>query len=389
MSISVLEKLCTERDQARDAAIAMAESEDFSPDDKTFLDLQHRAQDLDARVSSLNGLMEQRAAADALDGKLAKASQARLKSQDQGSQGVQSREASWGEVFVRSEEFTSYRRKGSSGVLVIPDDVQTRALPTGLAELVAAGMTGGKTQVDTSAAAAPTPLLDAVTQVPVASNAIEYVAWAKKAGSAATVAEKAAKPSVEYGPTVTPDTLEMIAVYTQLTRQLIEDYGAVRSLIDTELRREIAREEEEHAAAALVAATIPTADGGGDLLAGIRVGIGTVQAAGYNPNAVLLNPADYADMDVAVMGSTLLGPVIRQSFWGLVPIAATSQPAGTATVGDFKAGVQHFVRSEIQLFVTDSHADTFLTNVFTLLAERRSKTAVVRPAALVECTAGA
>ena len=31
-----------------------------------------------------------------------------------------------------------------------------------------------------------------------------------------------------------------------------------------------------------------------------------------------------------------------------------------------------------------SHADTFLSNVFTLLAERRGKTAVVRPQALVE-----
>ena len=95
----------------------------------------------------------------------------------------------------------------------------------------------------------------------MSGNAIEYVAWAKKAGSAATVAEKAAKPSVEFGPTVTPATLEMIAVYTQLTRQMIEDCTAVRSLIDGELRREIAREEEEHAAAALAAATLPTATG--------------------------------------------------------------------------------------------------------------------------------
>jgi hypothetical protein len=178
----------------------------------------------------------------------------------------------------------------------------------------------------------------------------------------------------------------MIAAYTQLTRQLIEDQPAVRSLIDNELRREIAREEEEHAAAVLAAATLPTASGD-DLLSGIRVGIGTVQAAGYSPNAVLLNPADYADMDVAVMGATLLGPVIRQSFWGLTPLAANSQPVGTATVGDFRSGVQRFYRSQISLFVTDSHADTFLTNVFTLLAERRSLTAVVRPAALVEVTA--
>lgn len=386
MSVSVLEKLCQERDETRAAAIAIAEADDFNPEDKTFVELQSRAQELDARVASLHGLMEQRSAADAFDGKLAKATQARQQRDER--QPFQRRE-SWGDVFCRSEQFTSYRMKGSSGVLTLEDDIHTRALPTGLAELVAAGMTGAKTTVDTSAPAAPTPLLDAVTTIQVSSNAIEYVAWTKVAGGAATVAEGAPKPSVEYGPEVTPDTLEMIATYTQLTRQLIEDQSAVRSLIDTELRREVLREEEEHAAAAMVAATLPTATGGGDLLAAIRVGIGTVQAAGYNPNAVLLNPADYADLDVSVMGATLLGPVIRQSFWGLTPLAATSQPAGTATVGDFRAGVHHYVRSQVNLFVTDSHADTFLTNVFTILAERRSKTVVVRPAAMVECTAGA
>jgi hypothetical protein len=384
MTTQVLEKLCSERDEARNAAIAIAETDGFSPEDQTFQDLQARATELDSRVASLTSLIDARAAADALDGKFAKAHQ--RQEQDRNLP-IQSRQ-SWGEIWTRSQEFGDYRMKGSSGVVTVDDDVQTRALPTGLAELVAAGLTGGKTTVDITAPTPPTPVLDAVSNVQVSGNAVEYVAWSKKAGSAATVAEKAAKPSAEWGPTVTPATLEMIAVYTQLTRQLIEDHSAVRSLIDTELRREIAREEEEHAAAALVAATIPTASGGAgsSLLENIRVAIGTVQSAGYTPNAVLLNPADWADLDVTVMGATLLGPQIRQSFWGLAPLAATSQPAGTATVGDFKAGVMRFYRSAINLFVTDSHADTFLTNVFTLLAERRSLTAVVRPQALCEVT---
>jgi hypothetical protein len=381
MSNTVLDQRIAERDQCISAARAMAESEDFNPEDATFLDLQTRATELDRRVASLTGLLEQQSNADVMDAKFAKAHRQQTQTQDRQ---VQTRE-SWGETWIRSDEFGSYRMKGSSGVVTI-EDVQSRALPSGLADLVAAGFHGAKTTVDTTAPASPTPLLDAVTNVQVSGNAVEYVAWTKKAGSAATVAEKAAKPSVEFGPTVTPATLEMIAAYTQLTRQLIEDQPAVRSLIDNELRREIAREEEEHAAAVLAAATLPTASGD-DLLSGIRVGIGTVQAAGYSPNAVLLNPADYADMDVAVMGATLLGPVIRQSFWGLTPLAANSQPVGTATVGDFRSGVQRFYRSQISLFVTDSHADTFLTNVFTLLAERRSLTAVVRPAALVEVTA--
>ena len=73
---------------------------------------------------------------------------------------------------------------------------------------------------------------------------------------------------------------------------------------------------------AAAAATIPDVTDA-DLLAAIRVGIGTVQAAGYAPNAVLLNPADWADLDIAVMGATLARPDGRQTFWGLRPIPAT------------------------------------------------------------------
>jgi hypothetical protein len=79
---------------------------------------------------------------------------------------------------------------------------------------------------------------------------------------------------------------------------------------------------------------------------------------------------------------------VRQTFWGLVPIPSTAQSAGTAVVGDFRTAVTQFYRSEVGLYITDSHASTFIANVFTLLAERRSLAAVLRPAALVEVAAG-
>jgi hypothetical protein len=381
----VLDRIRTERDQVRAAALAIAEGDNFDPEDENFLDLQSRAEALDARASSLADLLEKQAAADALDGRLSKQTQ---RAEQRAAEQPQLRETSWGELFVRSEEFTHYRGRGTSGMYNLDlDQVQTRALPTGVADLLAAGMKYAPYMADTTAPPAPTPLLDNITNVQVSGNAIEFVAWSKKAGGAAKVAEKAAKPSAEWGPTVTSTTLDNFAVYTQLTRQLIEDFAAVRTLIDNELRREVRRAVEADAAAVLAAAAalIPNATGA-DLLAAIRVGIGTIEAAGYTPTAVLLNPADWAALDVAIMGGTLAGPQIRQSFWGLTPISSTTQAAGTAVVGDFRSGIQHFYRSAVSLYITDSHADTFLSNVFTLLAEQRSKTAVVRPQALVECT---
>ena len=86
----------------------------------------------------------------------------------------------------------------------------------------------------------------------------------------------------------------------------MEDTGT--TLIDGELRWEVARAEEADAVAVLAAAsgTIPNATSD-SLLGAIRVGMGTVQAAGYTPTAVLLNPADWAELDVAIMGGLAEG----------------------------------------------------------------------------------
>jgi hypothetical protein len=92
-------------------------------------------------------------------------------------------------------------------------------------------------------------------------------------------------------------------------------------------------------------------------------------------------------MDVIIFnGSVANAAVAQQGFWGLTPIAAASQPEGTATVGDFSAGVQRYQRTGTSLYITDSHGDTFLSNVFTVLAEQRALTVVTRPDALVECS---
>lgn len=380
MSNAVLDKYREERDQARAAALAIAEGDDFNPDDQTFVDLQTRAEALDARAGALATLMEKQAAADAFDGRVSKTTR-----QQQTPDAL----AGPGELFTRSDAYTGYAFRGTSGRFYVDADaINTRALPTGIVDLIAAGWKGTPTRVDTSPPVAPTPLLDSMSTVNVSGNAIEFVAWTKVAGGAAKVAEKAAKPSIEFGPTVTSTTLDTIAAYTQLTRQLIEDEPAARSAIDNLMRQDVVRAEEAEAAAVLAAAaaTIPDANSADSLTAAIRVAMATVQAAGFNPTAVLLNPADWAAMDVAVMGSTLGGPTVRQNYWGLTLIPSTAQAAGTAVVGDFRAALTHYIRSQVALYITDSHADTFLSNVFTLLAERRAKTVLVRPQALCEAT---
>lgn len=378
MSTAVLDRIREERDQARAAALAIAEGDNFNPDDTTFTDLQTRAEELDRRAGALAGIIEKQAAADAFDGRIAKATKAGARTPDA--------LASPGELFTRSDAYSGYSFRGTSGRFYLPESqLNTRALPTGVADLIAAGYKGAPTRVDSTPPTAPTPLLDNVATINVSTNAIEYVGWFKKAGGAAKVAEKAAKPSAEFGPQVTATTLDTIAVYTQLTRQLIEDEPAARSAIDNLLQYDVLRAEEAEAVAALAAAAAVIPDvTNADLASSIRLAQATVQSAGYNPTAFTINPADWAAMDIKMMAGTLGGPTVQASYWGMTPIPSLSQAVGTATVGDFRVGISHYVRSGVALYITDSHADTFLSNVFTLLAERRSKTVVVRPSALAE-----
>ena len=185
--------------------------------------------------------------------------------------------------------------------------------------------------------------------------------------------------------------LDTLAHWIQITRQALEDATYIRSVIEGKLRRGVTLAIVDQIQAAITAATLPvaTVPVGGNLIDAIRVGVGTVQSNGYNPNAVLLNPADWAALDIAVMGGTLNGPTVGTNFWGLTPIASTLQAAGTATVGDFKSGVVWFDRNVSSVFISDSHADLFIKNTLVILAETRGKAAVPEPNAMCECSVSA
>ena len=118
----------------------------------------------------------------------------------------------------------------------------------------------------------------------------------------------------------------------------------------------------------------------------IRKGVGVVQAAGYTPNAVLLNPADWATLDINVFSATLLGPTDAvQSFWGLtpgvrhVPTRRAPPPSGTSPPGCSGTSAR---RRHCTCQTVDQ--DDFIQNLFTILAETSAKTVVTRPTALVE-----
>ena len=299
---------------------------------------------------------------------------------------------SWGDVFTDSDAFKGYMGHGNSAQIELPLNLEQRAA-IGIGTFPDQGLPPFYWQAPQYTY--QSPLLQVVGKVTTSSNVVSYVKWAPNPMAAATVVpEGTLKPEATMTATGVSVSLVTLATYKEITRQALEDIPQIRATVESRLRQSITVGIEESITDNLIAATLPPVTGsaaGGDTLLGtIRQGIATVQAAGYaSPNAVVLNPADAADIDLAIMSGTLNGAVVNGRIWGVPIVPCNGCPAGTAWVGDFSVGVTLFTRGTTTVYLTDSHADNFLRNILALLAETRMLADVVEPAALAECTVGA
>jgi HK97 family phage major capsid protein len=283
-----------------------------------------------------------------------------------------------GDKFINSDEFRSYNGAGASSRV----DVELRATIDTLTEPGSAWVRPDRLVAPSAGFA--TPLLNAFNRIVVSSNSIEWVTTGL-APEADIVDEGDPKPEATLISELEVINLSTIAHYVSATRQVLEDSPALRSYIDSMLMQGVMKKLDAVAGAALTGATLPTADAA-DLISAVRVGIGTVQEAGFNPGLVVLNPSDYAAMDVDMLSKTLDGDRIRGTYWGLEVVASSQVSAGTAYVGDFGAGTAFFDRNVASLYVTDSHAENFTSNIITILGEARAAAVISNVNAFAECT---
>jgi len=383
MSKKLIEMLRKQRDADRASAETfLAKQEEGTAltdsDKKNLEDLTASATELDVRIKELTELEMSRMAALELDNKFDNAvhqfSSVQVKEPE--------RETSFGEKFTSSEVFTNYMKAGggTSGVfstemaLLTTVDANTAYLPP----VNRVNEPGRPTYT--------TPLLDAEGYEPVNSNSIEWIEWPLAIPLASVVAEGAPKPETAYPPVLKTANLIKLAHHIPVTREMLEDLPRVQSIISGVLLQGVRLKAEEQAASALVAATLPTAESD-TLMKAVRIGIAEVSSAGFRPNTVVLNPMDYALIDLELLSLTFAGARANQPLWGLNVVPANIVAEGTAYVGDFKTGMTLFDRRVTNVYITDSHAAEFISNILRILAEARLFSAVVRPEAIVECTA--
>jgi HK97 family phage major capsid protein len=357
---------------------------------KTFDEIVERLKELDAEVERIKNFDEGAAKFAELIGAQKEAEEEADRAHEAAKEGTKEREPAeargrvdFGKRFVESTAFRNYHGAGSSERVPLPGPASR--------EFRAAIMTSDFDPPPTMTWAGPsgyvtrTPLLDTLGRVQTNASAVLYLTWGTTDPQAAVVAEGELKPEAPITPTENSVPLSTYAHYKAITRQALEDVPQIQSIVQNKLLGGVRDALETAAATVIQGGSFQTATGD-DLLSGIRVGIATVEEDGYSPNAILVNPADAADLDLAAMGASFSGPVRNGNAWGLPIVAAGAIPAGTAYVGDFSQGVTWFDRGVTDVFMSDSHADFFLRNQLVILAEARAAFAVTEGAAIAEVT---
>lgn len=234
-----------------------------------------------------------------------------------------------------------------------------------------------------------------------ASNAIEYEQEKLFTNAAAPVAEGALKPQSELQFEDKTATVRTIAHWMRTSVQILADAPGLRSIIDQRLRFGLALAEENQllngsgtgqnllglvtAATAYAAAGGLTATTQVDVL---RLMILQAALAEYPPNGIVINPIDWAAIEMAkdAGGNYIIGNpqgTLSPTLWSLPVVPTQAMGVDKALVGAFNLAAQIFDRQDATVDVSTEDQDNFVRNKVTIRAEERLAMAVYRPQAIV------
>ncbi|UTL92463.1 phage major capsid protein [Pseudomonas fluorescens] len=234
------------------------------------------------------------------------------------------------------------------------------------------------------------------------SNTIYWVQQTGFTNNAAVVPENTVKPysDIAFAEKITP--VRTIAHMFKASKQILDDFAQLQSMIDTEMRFGLKYVEEQEilfgdgtgahlegivpqASAFSAAFEVEQQNGIDDLrLAMLQAQLARLPASGH-----VLHFIDWAKIELTKdsLGRYILanplglaGPVL----WGL-PVVATEIAAfqGKFLTGAFQTGAQLFDREEANVVISTENADDFERNMISIRGEERVALAVKRPEAFI------
>jgi len=253
---------------------------------------------------------------------------------------------------------------------------------------------------------APLTLQSLLPTLPTASNAIEYTRENVFTNAAAETAEGGAKPESSITFELKSMPVSTVPHWVKISRQLADDAPALAAYINNRMAYAVdQRVESQLAVGDGIAPNI-----GGLLLAGnstvhsytaanlgsslpklvlIRKLIADCLVAGYPADAILLNPTDWANIEIELLttaaGQMLLNyntPGVTMLF-GVPVIESVGITTDSVLVGAFQQACTLYDRQQTIVELSESDGDNFTKNLITVRAERRLALTVERPAAIL------
>jgi HK97 family phage major capsid protein len=242
-------------------------------------------------------------------------------------------------------------------------------------------------------------------RVPTTSGAIEYTKETGFTNNAAETAEGAQKPESVLTWSLVNQPIATVAHLIKISRQLAADAPALSAFVDERMRYGVDRRVETQLVSGDgVAPNIAgfmksgnfTAHGIADAALGtvlkklvlIRTIMGNLENIGYTPDAIILNPSDWASIDIALF-TTAAGQTMRSVneagqpvLFGVRVIPSVGMTADTVAVGAFRQACTIYDREQLTVDMSESDGDNFAKNLITIRAERRLALAVERPGAI-------
>lgn len=309
--------------------------------------------------------------------------------------------SSWGEQFIKSDEYKGKlhliggnRQFGSVGF-------EIKNTLTGADANVAPDRKPGVV----SGAFQPMTLEAFLPSMPTSSNAIEFTKEASFTNSAAEAAEGAAKAESALTWSLVNMPVSTVAHWIKISRQLAADNAALAAYVDTRMRYGVNLKVEQQLVAGdgtapnisgildtgnFTAHGIANAALGSTLkkLVLIRQIMAASWAAGFPADGILLNPADWATIEIDLM-TTAAGQTLysvseggQPRLFGVPVIQSVGMTADNVAVGAFAQAYMVYNREGVVVEMSDSDSDNFTKNLITIRAERRLALATERPAAV-------
>jgi HK97 family phage major capsid protein len=234
------------------------------------------------------------------------------------------------------------------------------------------------------------------------SNMIQFVKETGFTNNAAPVSETVQKPESSIVYALTQQAVITIAHWIKASKQILDDFSGLQSMVDGRLRYGLKIVEETQllkgsgtgnnlngiytqATAYSAPITVPTPT----KIDVIRLMLLQAELAEYPSTGIVLHPADWAAIELtkdSTGGYIFANPqsLAQPALWGRPVVATQAMTIDTALVGAFSLGAQIFDREDANVVISTENQDDFIKNMCTIRAEERLALAVYRPQAFIK-----